>query len=72
MFVCDQEWRAIVDKFGQECTLLSKMSHSNVVQFLGIYQPSADARDIALIIERLYMKLEHLITHYGEVLAPTS
>ena len=70
--VSDQEWKAIVDKFRYECSLLSKMRHPNVVQFLGIYQPSPDARDIALIIERLHMDLEHLITHYGEVLAPTS
>ena len=70
--VCEQEWRAIVDKCGQECALLSKMRHPNVVQFLGIYQPTVDPRDIALIMERLFMDLEHLITHYKKVLAPVS
>ena len=70
--VSDQEWKAVVDKFRYECSLLSKMRHPNVVHFLGIYQPTMDPRDIALIMERLYMDLEHLITHYKEVLAPTS
>ena len=60
--VSDQEMRAIVTKFRNECSLLSKMRHPNVVHFLGI----------ALVMERLYMDLEHLITHYKEVLAPTS
>ena len=70
--VSDQEWKAIVDKFRYECSLLSKMRHPNVVHFLGIYQPTMDPRDIALIMERLYMDLEHLISHYNEVLIPTS
>ena len=70
--VSDQEWRAIVDKFRNECSLLSKMRHPNVVQFLGINQPSSDPRDMALIMEKLHMDLEHLITEYREVLAPNN
>ena len=68
--VSDQELRAIIDKFRNECFLLSKMRHPNVVQFLGIYQPSSDPRDMTLIMEKLHMDLEHLITEYSEVLAP--
>ena len=70
--VSEQGWKTIVDKFRNECSLLSKMRHPNVVHFLGIYQPTVDPRDIALIMERLHMDIEHLITHYSEVLAPTS
>ena len=70
--VSDKEWRAIVDKFRNECSLLSKMRHPNIVQFLGINQPSSDPRDMALIMEKLHMDLEHLITNYSEVLVPNN
>ena len=47
------------------------MRHPNVVQFLGIYQPhGSDPRDIALIMEKLHIDLEHFIEEYKDVLTP--
>ena len=54
----------IIDKFKAECSLLSKLHHPNVVQFLGVYEPSDDPRDMALVMEKLYMDLDKLITKY--------
>ena len=70
-YVSHQEWEQLVVKFRQECSLLSQMRHPNVVQFLGIYQPrGSDPRDVALIMEKLYIDLGHFIEEYKNVLAP--
>ena len=70
-YVNRQEWEHLVVKFRQECSLLSQMRHPNVVQFLGIYQPHGpDPRDIALIMEKLHIDLEHFIKEYKDVLTP--
>ena len=34
------------------------------MQFLGVYEPSDDPRDMALVMEKLYMDLENFITEY--------
>ena len=62
--VSRQEWGVLADKFKAECSLLSKLRHPNVVQFLGVYEPSDDPRDMALVMEKLYMDLENFITKY--------
>ena len=70
-YVSHQQWEQLVVKFRQECSLLSQMRHPNVVQSLGIYQPrGSDPRDIALIMEKLHIDLEHFIKEYKDVLTP--
>ena len=54
----------IIDKFKAECSLLSKLRHPNVVQFLGVYEPSDDPRDMALVMEKLHVDLKNFITKY--------
>ena len=62
--VTGSELTFIIDKFKAECSLLSELRHPNVVQFLGVYEPSDDPRDLALVMEKLYMDLDKLITKY--------
>ena len=66
-FVSPQQYRPLLEKFRQECDLLSKMRHPNVVQFLGIYRGSPDPRDLSLIMEKLFIDLDNFIKTYKNV-----
>ena len=68
--VSKEQWGVLADKFKVECSLLSKLRHPNVVQFLGVYEPSDDPRDMALVMEKLYMDLENFITKYPHMSLP--
>lgn len=60
--VSEEQWKALTDKF---CILLSRFSHPNVVQFMGVYQPTNDPRDLTLVMEKLFINLEDFIDAYG-------
>ena len=60
-FVDEDQYMPLIEKFRQECDLMSKMRHPNVVQFLGIYQPSPDPRDLTLVMEKLHIDLGRFI-----------
>ena len=64
--VSEKQWRQLSDRFAQECRLLSGMRHPNVVQFLGTYRPSKDPRDLALVMEEMFMDLEGLVTNHPQ------
>ena len=63
-------WRAILEKFQNECVLLSRMHHPNVVQFIGTYNPTSDPRDLVLVMEKMYMDLEQFITKFPKAPLP--
>ena len=56
--VSSSEQQGIKERFVNECLLLSKLDHRNVVKFVGVHFNHADHLDVALIMERLYMDLE--------------
>ncbi len=61
--------QAAYEKFYQECVLLSRIRHPNIVQFMGVhYGPQKDyARELTLVMERLYMNLEDCLERYGNI-----
>ena len=65
-----REQRAeVIKKFREECNLLSRLRHPNVVQFLGVHY-GQDEADISLIMEYMHMDLEHCITAYPNIPLP--
>ena len=52
------EHQGIKEKFLNECLLLSKLNHRNVVQFVGVHFKPSDRSDVTLIMEQLNMDLE--------------
>ena len=51
----------IQQKFYQECILLSKIDHPNIVEFVGVHFNPFDKRDIILIMELLHLPLESFL-----------
>ena len=66
-FVEEDQYMPLIQKFRQECDLVSKMRHPNIVQFLGIYQPSPDPRDLTLIMEKLHIDLGRFIEKHQNI-----
>ena len=53
-----QQWIPVLKKFWEECKLLSKMRHPNVVQFIGVCElERGESRSLALVMERLHTDL---------------
>ena len=59
--VREEDRRAVIERFREECSLLSSLRHPNVVQFMGIHY-GRDEADISLIMEYVHMDLEHGVT----------
>ena len=66
-FVDEDQYIPLIEKFRQECDLMSKMRHPNVVQFLGIYQPSPDPRNLTLVMEKLHIDLGRFIEKHQNI-----
>ena len=52
------EKQALQEGFYNECLLLSKLDHPNIVEFVGVHFNPSDHRDVTLIMECLYIPLE--------------
>ena len=64
-----EDKRAAHQKFQQECILLSRMRHPNIVQFMGVhYGPQREyGRELTLIMECLHMSLEECLKQYPNI-----
>ena len=58
--VSAQERASIRRRFRNECVLLSRLRHPNVVQFVGVHY-GRDQDDLALVMEELYMDLDRCL-----------
>ena len=62
--VSAEERNSIIAKFRNECIILSKLRHPNVVRFVGVHYGRADKTDITLVMESLASDLDDfLATH---------
>ena len=68
--VSDKQKQAIQLKFQQECFLLSRMRHPNIVQFMGVHYPDQNPLDLTLIMEFLPMDLEKCLQKYPNLPLP--
>lgn len=53
----------IMERFRNECVLLSRIRHPNVVQFLGVHY-GATPNDLTLVLEHLHLDLEQCLATY--------
>ena len=60
---------SIIEKFRNECFLLSGLSHPNIVSFVGVHY-GKDKNDISLIMERLHSDLAAFV--HSQPKTPTS
>ncbi len=61
-----QQRVAILERFAEECKLLSKLHHSCIVQFLGVYfEQGSHAQLPVLVMEYLHTTLSTCIDEYG-------
>ena len=68
--VSDKQKQAIQLKFQQECFLLSRMRHPNIVQFMGVHYPDQNPLDLTLIMEFLPMDLQNSLQNYVNLPLP--
>lgn len=61
------QYGPLVERFQMECDLLRRLRHPNVVQFMGIYQPTQDVRGLTLVMEKLHMDAQHFIDNHKNV-----
>jgi len=62
-----REGRAsVIAKFRNECLILSKLKHPNIVQFMGVHFGQDDG-DITLVMEFVHMDLEKCIRTYPNI-----
>ena len=59
-----EEQTYAIGRFKEECAILSRLKHPNIVQFLGIYH-KADCSLPALVLECLPMNLDQCLEEYG-------
>ena len=55
------ERQGIRERFLNECLLLSKLDHPNVVKFVGVHFNPENHSDVTLIMEKLHMDLEKFL-----------
>ena len=67
--VGNEQMRGAVKQFNQECVLLSRLRHPNIVQFMGVHSGDNEA-DVSLIMEYMHMDLEHCINTYPNIPLP--
>ena len=61
--ISGEDKKAVISKFRQECLLLSKLKHPNILQFIGVHIGEVEG-DITLIMESACIDLEKCIQTY--------
>ena len=64
--VSQQDRDAITARFLDECLLLSRLRHPNIVQFLGVHF-GQDRYDLTLVMERMHMDLEVALKKFPNI-----
>ena len=65
--VSREEIEATKRAFLFECVQSSALSHPNVVQFLGVYNPGGQSPLPALVMERMQENLSSLVKKYSDI-----
>ena len=68
-FVSTASREAVYTRFCNECLLLSRLRHPNIVQFLGVHF-GRDRYDLTLIMERMHMDLETALKTFPNIPLP--
>ena len=66
----ETEQKAVVSRFNEECVLLSRLRHPNIVQFMGTYRNGHDTDLPVLVTELLHCSLSSYIKDQGEIPLP--
>ena len=61
----DSDYHNAAGRFSKECHFLSRISHGNIVQFLGVYFQESDLTLPILVMEFLPINLTTCIKHHG-------
>ena len=70
--ISSSEKAAIQERFYNECILLSKLDHPNIVEFIGVHFNPSDDRDVTLIMELLHIPLETFVEPHAHPNIPLS
>ena len=65
--VTPEEYEATKKTFLSECIRSGALSHPNVVQFLGVYNPSGQSRLPVLVMERMQESLTSVVRKYPNI-----
>ena len=65
-YATKQQFEDIKKKFLEECIKCSKIFHPNIVQFLGIYYPSEDAKLPWLVMEKMDCSLTSFLAQHTQ------
>ena len=65
--VTPEEFEAIKKAFLSECIQSGALSHPNVVQFLGVYNPGGQSRLPVLVMERMQESLTSVVGKYPNI-----
>ena len=61
-----RERSSVRSRFRDECILLSRLRHPNIVQFIGVHY-GQDQNDLTLVMEGLYMDLDRCLKTYKDI-----
>ena len=63
-----EEKQGITSKFRDECIILSKLKHSNIVQFVGVHYGRGGMTDLTLFMECLSSDLDKFLSSHPNLL----
>ena len=67
--VSDKERSSITRRFREECILLSRLRHPNIVQFIGVHYGETPG-ELTLLMEGLFTDLEKCLATYSNIPLP--